>query len=45
MKLPDDYKRNYRFKTDNTKEQKMIRIVIVLVVLGLIAWYLAEYFA
>ncbi|GAB1464013.1 hypothetical protein [Pedobacter sp. UBA4863] len=45
MKLPDDYKRNYRFKTDNTNEQKMIRIVIVLVVLGLIAWYLAEYFA
>ncbi len=45
MKMPDEYKRNYRFKTDNSKERKVINITIILIILGLVAWYAAEYFA
>ena len=43
--LPGNYKRNYRFKTDNSAEEKVIKIVIAIVVLGLIAWYALAYFA
>lgn len=40
MKLPDDYKRRYRFKSDTSKEQRYINIMVVVVVIAVILWYI-----
>lgn len=37
--LPGDYKRNYKFRTDTSKEKKIINIVIVLTILFVIAYW------
>ncbi|MGE6221718.1 hypothetical protein ACQKCH_17975 [Nubsella zeaxanthinifaciens] len=44
MKLPSDYKRNYRFRTDTSKEKKYINTIITVSIIAVIAWYIYKYF-
>ncbi len=37
--LPSDYKRKYRFKTDTSKEKKILNIVIVISILFVVLWW------
>lgn len=37
--LPSNYKRNYRFKTDTSKESKYFNLVIWAVIILAILWY------
>jgi hypothetical protein len=40
MKTPGDYKRNYKFKTDGTKERRYMNItLIVSLIIVIILWY------
>jgi len=39
MKLPGDYKRNYRFRSDTSKEQRYLTLIIVAVILIAILMY------
>lgn len=39
MKLPGDYKRNYRFRSDTSKEQRYLTMIIVAVILIAILMY------
>lgn len=38
--LPGDYKRKYKFKTDTSKEQKIINIVIAISILFVIIYWI-----
>lgn len=40
MKLPGDYKRNYRFRSDTSKEQRYLTITITVVIILAILWYI-----
>ncbi len=42
--LPSDYKRKYRFKTDHSKEKKVMNITIIVLILMVVAWYVYNYF-
>lgn len=44
MKLPSDYKRNYRFRTDTSKEKKYINIMLIVCLVLVILWYVYKYF-
>lgn len=44
MKLPSDYKRNYRFRTDTSKEKKYINAILLVMVLLVVLWYAYKYF-
>jgi hypothetical protein len=39
MKLPGDYKRNYRFRSDTSKEQRYLTIMIAVVIIAAILLY------
>lgn len=38
--LPGDYKRNYKFKTDTSKEQKYVNISIGITIALAILWFI-----
>lgn len=38
--LPGDYKRKYRFRTDTSKEQKIVNIAIILSIIFVIAYWI-----
>lgn len=40
MKLPGDYKRNYRFKSDTSKEQRYLTTTIAVVIIIAILMYM-----
>ncbi len=41
MRMPDDYKRKYRFKTDTTKERRYMNIaIIVSLIIMIVLWFL-----
>ena len=40
--LPSDYKRNYRFKTDRTKERKYVNISIALTIILALLWFIFD---
>ncbi|SOD15485.1 hypothetical protein [Pedobacter xixiisoli] len=44
MKLPNDYKRNYRFRTDTSKEKKYLNIILIIMVVLVVLWYAYKYF-
>jgi hypothetical protein len=40
MRMPDDYKRKYRFKTDTSKEKRYMNIaIIVSLIILMVLWY------
>ncbi|GEM_PF-931165 len=44
MKLPSDYKRNYKFRTDTSKEKKYINAILFIMVALVVLWYVYKYF-
>lgn len=38
--LPSDYKRNYKFKTDTSKEQKYVNISIAVTIVLALLWFI-----
>jgi len=38
--LGRNYKRNYRFRTDTSKEKRYMNIVIIIALILLILWYI-----
>ena len=38
--LPGDYKRKYRFRTDTSKEQKIMNIVITISIIFVVVWWI-----
>lgn len=42
MKLPNDYKRKYKHKSDTKVERKTMNIMLIVVILIIVAWYAFE---
>lgn len=42
--LPSDYKRKYQFKTDNSREKKIMNITVAVLIIMVVAWYAYKYF-
>ena len=39
MKTPNDYKRNYKFRTNTKIEKRIMNITVLLVILFIMIWY------